>query len=78
MVARRGFKGDPIAGTCETFPRVSPFDEDSIVNNKKYHKIKLKLKLKFKNDIPGIIDSPSEKMIVSSRTKEKKNSIIDV
>lgn len=29
---------------------------------KKYHKTKLKLKLKFKDNNPGIIDSPSEKV----------------
>ena len=45
----RGLRGKPMwehlalaAESDETFPRVSPFDEDSIVNNIEYHKIKIK------------------------------------
>ena len=38
-VTELGFKGKTDEGTCETFPRVFPFYEDSIVYKIKFFKI---------------------------------------
>ena len=45
-VTELGFKGKTDEGTCETFPRVFPFDEDSTVSRIEIHKMKIKYILK--------------------------------
>ncbi len=62
-VTELGFKGKTDEGTCETFPRVFPFYGDSTVSGIKNYNAKMKLKLKFIENNPGLIDSPSEKIL---------------
>ena len=71
-VTKWGFKGETDEGTCETFPRVSPFERRGHVNDLDIIFDMFNIGLRKKGVNPGLIDSPSEKKIVSSRTKEKK------